>query len=221
MAVRFAIEGDLRFISHHDTMRLFERALARAQLPIRFSEGFNPRPRLSLPVPRAVGTASEADVLVIELGEPVEPSAVLDRLNRQTPADLTLLEAWVLETGRVPQVDMVEYAVALPAGKAGAVARSIDRLMATETYPVERTGAGKTPGKTIDLRAYLAEAAIEDNTLRWTVMVTPGGSARPAELLAAVGLSPEDWLHRVRRTAIHWVAAAGHGEADESRPPGS
>ncbi|GAF87148.1 unnamed protein product, partial [marine sediment metagenome] len=56
----YDVDGDLRFISHHDMLRLFARSLARAALPVRFSEGFNPHPRLSIPLPRPVGVASQA-----------------------------------------------------------------------------------------------------------------------------------------------------------------
>jgi len=205
VAVRFVIEGDLRFISHHDTMRLFERALSRTRLPIRYSEGFNPRPKLSLPLPRAVGTASEADVLVFELRQPVEAAAALKRLARQMPPGLTLAEAWALDGRRGPRAEQVEYALALPPDAVEPVTAAVDRLLAAPTCRVDRTGPGGERGKTIDLRAYLADVSIRDATLRWSARVTESGSARPAELLTAVGLRPDECLHRVRRTAVRWV----------------
>ncbi len=212
MAVRFVIEGDLRFISHHDTMRLFERALSRAQVPIRFSEGFNPRPSLSLPLPRPVGVASQAEVLAIELREPMEATVVLGRLARQMPAGLTLTEAWVPDDGRVPQADRVEYAVPIPPENAGSVAEAVKRLLAAETWRIERNDPGNRPARTIDLRTYLVDASIREGMLRWTLRVTPAGSARPAELLSAIGLAPDEWQHRVVRTAVHWL-----GKAREAR----
>src|SRR5690606_16197351 len=99
VAIRFRVEGDLRFISHHDMMRLFERALARARLPVKHSEGFNPRPRMSLPLPRPVGVATLADRLVVELREPVETTDALARLRRQMPVGLTLAEAFEVRPG--------------------------------------------------------------------------------------------------------------------------
>ncbi|MBI4580945.1 MAG: DUF2344 domain-containing protein, partial [Planctomycetes bacterium] len=89
IAIRFAVQDDVRFISHHDTMRMFERALARTDLPVRFSEGFNPRPKLSLPLPRPVGIATTADVLVVELTQPVVPEEALGRLAAQMPRGVT------------------------------------------------------------------------------------------------------------------------------------
>lgn len=204
MAIRFVIEGDLRFISHHDTMRLFERALSRAQLPVKFSQGFNPRPRLSLPLPRAVGIASAADLLVVDLDEGIEPTDAVERLNSQMPAGLTLVEAWTIADKRPPQPVRVDYELPLPPEHVDAVSEAIHRVMTAATWNIERAGPGRKKAKSIDLRQYLEDASVREGTLRWTVSVTAEGSLRPAELLAAVGLKPEDWHHRVRRTGVCW-----------------
>jgi len=203
VAIRFGIEGDLRFISHHDTMRLFERALSRASLPVKFSEGFNPHPRLSLPLPRSVGVASECDLLVIELSEPLEPNVVRNRLSVQLPRGLTLLEAWVSEGHRTLQVDRVAYALDLPPDAADKTIPSLARLLAAETWSIERHPVGRRGMKLIDLRSYLVDASVQSGTLRWIGCVTRTGSCRPAEVLEALGLDPQVWHHHVRRTAIY------------------
>ena len=67
--VHFAIEEALRFLSHAETMRLWERVCVRAGVPIKYSQGFNPHAKLSLPLPRAVGVASDEERLVVRLFE--------------------------------------------------------------------------------------------------------------------------------------------------------
>ena len=67
LVVRFKIEGRLRFLSHVETLKLFQRACARAGLQVRYSEGFNPRPRLSLPLPRPVGVESQDELLCVRV----------------------------------------------------------------------------------------------------------------------------------------------------------
>ena len=129
MAIRFAICGDLRFISHHDTMRLFERALSRAQLPVKFSEGFNPRPQLSLPVPRAVGITGEAEVLLIAFSEPVNPEEVLSRLIEQMPAGIKMLSVGKLEGNGKICVDRACYVVAIPREQATTVAQNLKGIL--------------------------------------------------------------------------------------------
>ncbi len=60
--VQFSVRGDVRFVSHHDLMRVLGRAARRAGLPVAMSEGFNPRPRISLLLARGVGVASDAEL---------------------------------------------------------------------------------------------------------------------------------------------------------------
>ncbi|UCD30059.1 MAG: DUF2344 domain-containing protein [Planctomycetota bacterium] len=204
MAIRFAIDGDLRFISHHDSMRLFERALSRAQLPVKFSEGYNPRPRLSLPVPRAVGVAGEAEIVVVGLSEPVDPKIVLSQLAEQMPASITLKDAWGLSGRQRLYIDRVDYVVEISLELLAVVSQAVRRIMKAETWLIERSGFGDKPPKTIDLRSLLLEACIDSSQLRWTVGITQSGTIRVAEFLSAVGLDPRVFLHHVRRTAVHW-----------------
>lgn len=216
MAIRFRVEGDLRFISHHDMMRLFERALARARLPVKYSEGFNPRPRMSLPLPRPVGMATLADVLMIELHEPVEPADALACLSRQMPEGLTLLEAFPLKAGDKLHPAQVIHEVALPEDEAWVARAAVERLLAAEQWLIERTDAQGRPQRTLDLRSLLIDASVESGVLRWTHRVSNDGSARPAEWLRAFGLEPTTWLHRIRRTAVHWQPQISTGQALEA-----
>ena len=204
VAIRFEIEGDLRFISHHDTMRLCERALARTRLPVKFSEGFNPRPRLSLPLPRAVGVASTCELLVVEMSEPTEPAEVLARLAEQMPEGLRLLDAWRIEAGTAVQPDVVDYELALTAEHMPTVAAAVERLLAAVHWPIQRENADGRSGKTIDIRAYVASVSVDAGALRWTARVTPRGTMRISEMLGACGLEAETWHHRVKRTRVSW-----------------
>lgn len=208
MAFRFAVDGDLRFISHHDTMRLFERALSRSRLPARYTEGFNPRPKMSLPLPRPVGIASDAEWLLVEFDQPVDPDLALQKLAEQMPAGLQMQQAWSVPDGPIPAVERVDYEVPLPADLAAATSENIARLLASDSWPVQRPAANNKPGRTLDLRSQLIEASVNADTLRWSLRAAPDGSIRPAEMLAALGLVVEHWHHRIRRTAVRWSSAS-------------
>jgi len=210
VAIRLSIGGDLRFISHHDTMRFFERAIARAGLPVKFSEGFNPRPRISLPLPRPVGVASEADVLVIELSEPLEPAAVLSRLSAQVPPDLCLQEAWVLEGSGALHPRTAQYELELPAELLHSVREKISELTARSEWLVSRTAQRDKRDGQIDLRPFLFDAKTGPDSVSWTVSVMNSGSIRPAEFRAGVGLEPGDWQHRVVRRSVEWTRQPEH-----------
>lgn len=204
MAIRFAIEADLRFISHHDTMRMFERALSRAQLPVRYTEGFNPHPRFSLPMPRPLGVASRAEWLVVEFDEPIDPSRVLIDLKRQMPAGLTLLEAGSLRTKKAPVPQQVRYALDVPDALCTPLGEKLQTLLEQESYPIQRVKIGSRHAKTFDLRSYLIEAALSEGHLTWTFKVTGEGTARPGEFLQAIGLDARQWLHCIQRTDVQW-----------------
>ena len=69
VALSYALNGELRYLSHRDELRMLTRALVRARWPLRYSRGFNPIPRLTLTLPRSVGTASECQLALVELRE--------------------------------------------------------------------------------------------------------------------------------------------------------
>ncbi len=220
VAVRFAVQGDLRFISHHDTMRMFERALVRAGLPLRYSGGFNPRPRISLPVPRPVGVATEADILVLELAEPVDPVDVVSSLAAQLPRGVRLIGAWEIRSGRGYRIDAVEYAVEPALDLATRAEPALKRLLESETWIVSRKARDREGARPTDVRPCLVDAGIHGGVIRWRVRVE-GGSIRPGEFLAAIGLDPAAWRHRVTRTGIIGGQCDTDGGQDPSAPPES
>lgn len=215
VAIRFVIDGDLRFISHHDAMRLFERALARAQLPVKFSQGHNPRPRLSLPLPRAVGVATTADLLVVELAGAYPLDQFLAELAEQMPPGIELIEAWWLTEKRAPQPIWADYRLPLAEDRVHAVSEAVDRLTQSETWTTERITAGRRAPKLVDLKAKLAWIRVDGTELCWRARIEQTGSVRPAEILEAVGLPVEGQLHRMQRIAVGWE----HDASTQDRVP--
>jgi radical SAM-linked protein len=89
MAVRFRVVGPAAMLSHAEMSRVLQRACARADLPVRYSEGFNPHPKLSLPLPRPVGVESDDELLVARLhADPVAGGA-----GARAGAEATLMRA--------------------------------------------------------------------------------------------------------------------------------
>ena len=80
---RFRKEGQARFLSHHDLMRLFERALRRAALPLRMSQGYHPHPRLSILSALPLGLEADDEALEVQLQPPLPPAEALARLRAQ------------------------------------------------------------------------------------------------------------------------------------------
>ncbi|MFN0207550.1 MAG: TIGR03936 family radical SAM-associated protein [Planctomycetota bacterium] len=99
LRISYRKRGDLRLLSHLDLVRTFERALRRSQLPIAFSEGFNPRVRMSFPGALSTGLESETEQFDIWLMESIEPSIVGNRLREMLPAGLDLLDTQNVTNG--------------------------------------------------------------------------------------------------------------------------
>lgn len=196
----------MRFISHHDSVRLFERAMARAGFPVRYSEGFNPRPRLTLALPRSVGVASDDELLVVELTEAVPPEDFVVRLAPQVPQGIGLRGAEPLADGdrRLP----AEAAYVLPvlAEEVGDLARRAAQLLAAERVEVNRAIPKVRTTKTVDLRPYLVAIEVSGERLRWTQSITPTGTARPDEVLTALGLDARRHLPRLLRERVVYTA---------------
>jgi radical SAM-linked protein len=191
------VEGDKRYLSHHDMMRLWERVLRRAGLPLRMSQGFNPRPKMSLVEPRSVGIASEAEILEFELADWVNPEAVLGDLRRQVPDDVRIDSLDLLRPTDKARPVAVVYVAHLEAPCVDLEER-IARLLARSEAPVVR----RRPrgDKHLDARPYLERIEpAGDRGIRMVLATGPKGTVRADEVLRLLGLGDE----AVARADVH------------------
>jgi radical SAM-linked protein len=138
LRVRYAKRGRLRFTSHRDFSRAFERAVFRARLPMAYSSGFNPHPRISYAGAAPTGSASEAEYLELALAELVDPTAVHAALDEALPDGLDLVE--VVEAPAVSLSDLLEashWRISLPAPVADTRA-AVAVFLAAGEVPVQR-----------------------------------------------------------------------------------
>ncbi|MEL0264115.1 MAG: TIGR03960 family B12-binding radical SAM protein [Synechococcus sp.] len=93
LRVRFAKTGEMALLSHLDLVRMLERALRRSQLPVSFTGGFHPLPRLQLALALPLGAEADSDWLDLSFTEVVQPEQLMDRLAPLLPQGFALLEA--------------------------------------------------------------------------------------------------------------------------------
>jgi radical SAM-linked protein len=164
LRVRYAKRGRLRFSSHRDVARAFERALRRAGIPIAFSAGFSPHPKVSYAGASPTGAASEAEYLEIGLAEQTDPEVVRERLDAALPSGIDVVEvvqAPERAAGGPSLAELIhasQWRIELPDVSAERAAAALDRLLAVETAPVERPTKDGT--RTVDVRAVLADARV-------------------------------------------------------------
>lgn len=138
LRIRYAKRGRLRFTSHRDFSRAFERAVFRARIPMAYSSGFNPHPRISYAGAAPTGSASEAEYLEIALAEVVDPAAVKSALDEAMPDGLDLLD--IVESPGGALADRLQassWAVDLPSSPENAEA-AVAAFLAAPEVRVER-----------------------------------------------------------------------------------
>jgi radical SAM-linked protein len=196
LRIRYAKRGRLRFSSHRDFSRAFERALFRAQIPMAYSSGFNPHPRISYAGASPTGAASEAEYLEIGLAETVDPEAVRRDLDASLPDGLDLLEVVVSAGGALAdRLEASAWEITLPGADLTLLGQAVDQLLAAEEVPVERMT--KKGLRRFDARGAIVslqvrpqgESANAGETCAILQVVLRHGtpSVRPDDVLAALG----------------------------------
>jgi radical SAM-linked protein len=137
LVVRYAKRGKMRFASHRDVARVFERGVRRAGLPIAYSAGFTPHPRISYAGGAPTGVASEAEYLSIALTSRQAAAHVCERLNETLPDGIDVID--VTEDSAGPSaLEASQWRVVLPGVEQAAAERAVAGFLALSAAPVER-----------------------------------------------------------------------------------
>lgn len=198
--IRLAIEGDLRFISHRDTMRMFQRAVTRAELPVRYTEGFNPHIKLSFPVPRSVGMAATGDPVLLYLTRPCSPDEVRTKLSAQMPEGATIVSVENWPDNAKPHPIHANYEIDLKDEELEDLAARIARFLGSESCVVERFNEHGEPKDSIDARPFVEELTLRDGCLLIGIRFREGQVVSPKIVVDALALQWDDLRHRLRRT---------------------
>jgi radical SAM-linked protein len=218
VAIRFRIGGVLRFLSHAETLRVFERAFARSVVPVRYTEGFNPHAKLSLPLPRPVGVRSDDELLVARLtgdfgdrrldDRSGYETAVKEALAEQVPEGIGVFQVALAAPNASFQPQWAEYVLPIrTAGAAdlvGALNERIAGVMMSTTCMVERIAPEGKAIRRIDVRPFLRSVRLEGADLVVQHSIGTAGSIRVDEILQLFGLQVQDLAGPVRRTNVTW-----------------
>jgi len=203
LAVTYAKTGLARFISHRDLIRVIFRALSRARIPVEFSRGFNPHPRVEFCPPLGVGMEGWAEEFEARLKEALEPGAASELLNRFFPAGIRAHSALLREQdepGLSRRLKGVRYLLR-PGSLLLPSEEDLARFMARSEYPFTRlTAAGE---KRLDLRRGLLRAVREQDGLGLDFDLSSGG--RPRLVLAALCGKDEEELAGVPITRTGFI----------------
>lgn len=161
LRIRYAKRGRLRFTSHRDIQRAFERALRRAAVPMAYSAGFSPHPKISWAGAAPTGTASEAEYVEIAVASLVAPEELREALDAALPPDLDILE--IIEAATPSLTDQLEasvWQIELPEADPAQVGRAVDAFLTAETVEVERLM--KSGMRTFDTRSAVVSMSVQN-----------------------------------------------------------
>jgi radical SAM-linked protein len=162
--LRYAKRGPLRFTSHRDFARAFERALRRAAVPIAFSQGFTPHPKISYASAAPTGVASEAEYLEIGLQAPVDPAELRRALDAALSPGLDVLDAVVATEGTslADRIDASHWRIELPGVSHTDAAAAVTAFLGAADVQVERmTKQGR---RTFDARGAVTSIDVTDQS---------------------------------------------------------
>jgi radical SAM-linked protein len=215
--LRYAKRGPLRFTSHRDFARALERAIRRSGVPIAYSQGFTPHPKISYASAAPTGVASEAEYLEIGLQAEVDPDELRRALDAALPPGLDILEAVVARSGNLAErVDASRWRVELPGVAVADLRRAVDAFLAAGQVPVERMT--KQGLRTFDARTAVVSMTVAPDEVGRVAADTSGvasdESSTPSEVsrgecailelvvrLASPTVRPDDVLSGLRVVA--------------------
>lgn len=200
--ITFSKQGALKYTGHLDLHKLWERAARRAELPLSYSQGFHPQPKISLAAALPLGFSSRAEVMDIRLNEEMPSAEIISRLKANLPSGIQVLSVDPVDE-RAPalqtQVTSAEYQVTLTEPIEGSeLTRRVEEFMNSESLPRERRG------KKYDLRPLIEELHSMEQAPALQIFMRlaarEGATGRPEEVLEAMGIAAD--TARVERTRL-------------------
>lgn len=202
-------------MSHAETLRVFRRACARAGLDLLYSEGFNPRPALSLPLPRSVGLACQDETCCLKLKTQNDEN-LKEKLNEQMPAGVEITSAQTAGPDMSFRRGIAVYEFSITTDQpAESLKERASHLLANDSLKLQRRLDARGRTRTVDVRKYLESVKVvsrsasgrdlaEGGKVIVNARFGPRGSIRVDEILKLLEINVTDLDGPVARTKVFW-----------------
>jgi radical SAM-linked protein len=214
LAIRFSVSGLCGYLSHQEMMRLFQRAFVRAGLNLWFSRGFNPRPRITMPLPRPVGVNSLAELICVNIeqdeNQSFDTAEAAENLQKQMPEAVRIdsLDFYPGKKSFLPR--SAEYVLSLrdECFTENVRQKVIHAAQAAEKggpLPMRRVNPAKKIDKEFDAAGYISSIEAGSGEIVFHCVVTQSGSLRVEEMMELAGLKPQELAEPVLRRSVQWI----------------
>ncbi len=191
--VKFIKKDRMKFLSHLELIRVIERAMRRAKVPLKFSQGFNPHPKISFAAPLAVGVSSQGEYLALEVEEKIELDEFQKNLNHQLPEGMKFVKCKYIDVKSKSLMSLVENATYIVKCStvmnynSDEINNSIEKLMSYDEILYEKRGK-RNKIKTVDIKEHIKDfivISIEDKEIIFKTTVSTGsqGNLKPDILI--------------------------------------
>jgi radical SAM-linked protein len=190
--------GPAKYFGHLELKNIILRAIKRAGIQLKFSEGFHPQPKVSFQDALPIGLESEAEHLVLQVATSVQTRSIVERLNAQLPPGIAIVDCSVMvgKSSRPSLPAAVSYQISLRKGRFNP--QMLDAFMKLEN-PTVTVNRPKGRLKKIAIKDILIEISLQEaRQLRLTLAPVPGKTLRPAEIVAFVFALPENQVKQAR-----------------------
>jgi radical SAM-linked protein len=216
LRITFSRSEELKYITHLDLMRLWQRILRRANIPLIYSQGFSPHPRISLAAPLAIGVTSSGELMDIFLERRLSPHFFVKSVKEQLPCGIDILEVAEVGVGLPSlqsQIRFAEYKVIIEVDKKPKeIESAICSLLSSDSLPWQHVRDKEV--RKYDLRAligdiWLIESRPPELILGMRLRCDSAGTGRPEQVVLALGFAnPPKSIHRTKLMLEKQVKAA-------------
>ena len=209
----------MRFLSHAETMRLFQRACVRAGVKVAYSQGYNPHQRMSLVLPRSVGVESDDEILCLWLKDgqtEIDAKSLRSELSafgetspvpkeRGGPNGIEIVSVETSQAKSVPEPISARYIMSVRGQYIDdKIRRQIEVILAGDKVMVDRRTGEDSRTRPVDIRPFLESIKAEQDRVAVDCKISPAGTIRVDEILKLLGLAVEDLAGPVIRTTVQY-----------------
>ncbi len=183
---RFKKQGSLQYISHLDLVRTMHKVVVRAKLPLWYTEGFNPKPKMIFAAPLSIGTESECEFMDIRMNEYIDPVEAMNRINANMTDEMQIFEAYYPES-KFAELKWMTYRLTVtPAELTDELVDRCNALFSSDTIAVTKKNAEQTTNIRPLIKSAIAERAGDSIVINATLSADPSAFLNPEYLIKAL-----------------------------------